>query len=811
MDITRQHKAASQKTAENLKAIASSPRIQDTSRLSLPEIEAVSELIARIVPAGNVPGVVLNGLARLSGKKIPRKSLKRDIHLLFKGVEQTLDKAVYSAVFAGPAAVIWGYQNLIKLVGRKPEDAFPEGVWQFYTEYALREDTARHTNETHGFDTALRQHNIQLSQVDRLTAWVMAAVHLLHQYDALLENEWRERVYARLLRDVTTNHSGKARYEGIYRAWQRLIPYRRGGDAAPNEPYHEYRRRKFDHFIQSITADLPASLRTEWFQKIHKAEVDKLPAYQQQMSMSAYLEPDAYGETRVRIPLAKVHVGLIFQEIYHLLPICGYGSLHPVDVNEIRSQIISVLQSPKRKSPSEGLSSLVEIKRASLANLRSQLSPDLAQALDTLRCAPVFLNADSHSQDLPLSELRQSERGIGDHPLTIFDTGETFVFDQSHIFFDGTWGAALAEIMTNDALAWAVYLNQVPSTPATDNSPYTVNICFQSKDLDLLKDAPRVTQEVCAETQTANIRSIIGLRKLFKRRNDLLSLTVNDLLVLYRAIHAVTYKPSLKLLSKLEKLTKNSATRSTGKAAIKAISHTQRENPAILIPIYASLHDPGDRLYPLVFEVPLAELDLLDLHEETTKAFNAYKSSPKERTVRHAHFDKIQRTYLAALAGFGEVLSRYIEIATQGESASVGAIKMLAHMPVPLQRLLDKVPQQLDMLNDIIKGREVFSNVGAVAPNSTLTRFITAKDDNDKKTLVWGVITDAQSVMRISLRDFRPHVEMLEAVGRRDLALQIAQEYLESYATGLNRYVGELYRITMSSRETTMLGGVNVN
>jgi hypothetical protein len=101
----------------------------------------------------------------------------------------------------------------------------------------------------------------------------------------------------------------------------------------------------------------------------------------------------------------------------------------------------------------------------------------------------------------------------------------------------------------------------------------------------------------------------------------------------------------------------------------------------------------------------------------------------------------------------------------------------------------------------LLKGREVFSNVGAVVPSSTLTRFISAKDDNDKKSLVWGVITDAQGVMRLSLRDFRPHVALLAACGRKELASRLAQHYVDTYAQGLNRFIHELRQITQASRE----------
>ena len=103
--------------------------------------------------------------------------------------------------FAGPAAVIWGYQNLLRLAGKDPEDSFPEGYWQFYVDYALREDTARHSNETHGFDTLINKYQIRLDTVDRITAWVMASIQCLCHYDHLLHNEWRERVYLNLLRD----------------------------------------------------------------------------------------------------------------------------------------------------------------------------------------------------------------------------------------------------------------------------------------------------------------------------------------------------------------------------------------------------------------------------------------------------------------------------------------------------------------------------------------------------------------------------------------------------------------------------------
>jgi hypothetical protein len=272
-------------------------------------------------------------------------------------------------------------------------------------------------------------------------------------------------------------------------------------------------------------------------------------------------------------------------------------------------------------------------------------------------------------------------------------------------------------------------------------------------------------------------------------------LTVNDLLVLYRAIHGTTYKPSSALRRELEDLPPNVQQR-----VLEAI--TEQKNPVILIPIDASPHSPRDRLHPMTFEVPLSELDFVGLHYDVIEALNAYENATGNRTTYYQQFDALQRQYLAMLAGFGEIMSRAKKIAIEGESMSVGTIKLLAHIPTPLQRLLDEIPGRFEMLNDLIKGREVFSNVGAVVKSSTLTRFISAKDDNDKKTLVWGVITDANGVMRLSLRDFRAHVGILHEAGYPELAQRITQDYLESYAIGLNRYIDDLRRITLTSRET---------
>lgn len=793
---------ASELTAKDLRTVAKTISAQQLSRLTLPEIEAVVQLVSKVVPAGNVPGMILSGLARLPGRRIPIQKMRQDVNALFSGVEQILDQAVFGAFYAGPAAVLWGYQNLLKLAGKDPDSAFPEGAWQFYVNYALREDTARHANETHGFDTLLKQHNIHITNVDRLTAWVMASVTCLHQYHALLANEWHERVSISLLEEALRSSSNTARAaRRLYREWELIRPYRRESDGAEYD-YPAYRRMKFEEFLHGKLHTLPKPIRTIWTSKYKAAEAQELAAYQRQMSILAYLEADDYGETRIPFDLTEAHIGIIHNNSYFLLPVCEPGGDQPLQVFTAREQVASLLDSPL-STPSQ-LASLARVKRSALKGLHAKLSPMLVNELDNLRFAPILISTDVRTRSLPLSELRQAERGVGSHAMTIFDTGETFVFDQSHIFFDGAWGTALSEIMTNEALSWARYLSMIPSpTPAGKRIYAPLALQLSRNDLDIIAQAPQVAPEAGAETDRVDLHACLALRKQFKQRNDLLDLTINDLLVLYRAIHAALYRPSTQLTVEIRKLAETNP--EVAASLRKLVEEDSRTTPSILVPMDASLKTPRERVYPLNVDVPLADLNLLGLHAQTLQMLTAYETaSGEERNALFASFNQLQKVYLASLAGFGAYLSRAKDIATQGQSPSVGAIKLMAHLPLPIQRLLDKIPERFELLNNLLKGREVFSNVGAVALNSTLTRFMTAKDDNNQKQLAWGIITDARSVMRIHLRDFRPHVVELLSIRRRDLANLITQDYLDHYAEGLNQFIRDLSRITTASRETTL-------
>lgn len=810
MPNKRSIQQASEFTEKDLVTIAKKISSQQLTRLTLPEVEAVVQLISKNVPAGNVPGMILSGLSRLPGRRIPLQKLKQDVNALFSGVEQILDQAVYGAFFAGPAAILLGYQSLLRLAGKDPESAFPEGAWQFYVDYALREDTARHANETHGFDTLLKENNIHLNEIDRLTAWVMASVTCLHQYNALLQNEWMERVSISYLEEALRaipDHTQRARR--IFRDWELIRPYRREDDAGSLD-YPAYRRAKFEEFIKTKLQILPANVYESWRTKVTQAIQQELSLYQNQMSILAYLEPGAYGEVRIPFNISEAQIGIIHNNSYYLIPVCELGTYKPLDVLTARSQIATLLSSNTGAVKSQ-LASLARVKRSALVNLKNKLNPVLSQDLDNLKFAPILISTDKRARNLPLSELRQTERGFGSHAMTIFDTGESMVFDQSHIFFDGVWGISLAEIMTNEAMSWGRYLSLLPSpTPADSQIFSSLSLQLNEADIELVSHAPQVMQEAGAENNKLDLHAFSELRKQFKQRNDLIELTINDLLVLYRAIHAASYQPSPQLLNEIKKLSETQPDLSA--SLHQLVEEGSRTNPSILIPMDASLKAPRERVYPMNLEVPLMDLNLLGLHAQTLKMLTAYESAPhgENRATLFAGFNQLQKVYLASLAGFGVYLSREKDMASQGQSLSLDAIKLLAHLPQPIQRLLDKIPERFEILNNIIKGREVFSNVGAVAPNSTLTRFMTAKDDNEQKQLAWSVITDAENVMKVTLRDFRPHVSALIAVGRKDLAEMVTQDYLNAYVSGANQYIKELSHITIASRETLAQGKIKI-
>jgi hypothetical protein len=464
------------------------------------------------------------------------------------------------------------------------------------------------------------------------------------------------------------------------------------------------------------------------------------------------------------------------------------GSLHVTPPARVKGWADAILHSDA-DGPLPTLDlRLAESPRQLQAQLREQLDAPTRQALAALRRAPIVINWDLHGSALPLALIRRGRRGIGDHALTIIRGDQSTIFDQSHIFFDGVWGMAISEIITDSAVHAYHALAATPAAPRAARPPWLP--LHTPPQVEALTAPYRLRQEGIAESSGVNLGRIQRLRTWLKQRG--VRLTINDLLLLYRTFHAERYRLSQHAQDAVEGFRRERGSTPKGEEALRALDATlarfRETNPSLLIPMDAGHVSPAERLYPTTFRNPLAEI--LALFDETEQRYSAYAA--QTTTEAWAGFDQARRELLAYLKTFGAIMDAIKAVTMRGESFNTATLKLLGHLPPSFQYLLDQIPQRIGVLNDILKGSEVFSNVGRVAPGSTLRRFISAKDDGATKELVWGVMTDDAGAMRLSLRDFRPFAAHLIALDEAPLADLLAQDYLDSYASGLNRFAAHL-------------------
>ncbi len=846
------YRQAAAATLASIHEAVSTAELTYYSNRSIAEVEALQEEVASVIPAGNIVGLVLSGLVRLRSRDLPADQAKSDVSALLRGLEMLprsiIPKTRYVTFFAGPAAVLSAYQRLLALAGKDIDSAFPDGLWQFYLEFALREDGARHANETIGFQRALADYGLNLSPMDQLAVWGCAVSQIYFQYDELLYNEWHERVYLNLLEQVVAeaNLGHKLSFRRLSRAWAAQRPYQRGQDARHDENYPLYRRRRFERFLESRLAFLPEVYKSQLDRTYTRQLEQELAAYQQQMTILATLDPERYRENRTPIPLWQAKIGLIFQGRYYLLPachtdhvgrpllfetqqpdasfsplqpdsegklynqaghllevdrtgrvydvkanrVCGY--LRPAHFQVIRRQVAAIFNHHSDDMPLAKLDEqLIAIGRTEQERARRELRAEtVQQELRALKLAPIIINWDEQDRSKPVAYIRRGKRGLGDHAITIFRTENSIVFDQSHVFFDGTWGMALSEILTNEAISWAAYFNSLAAPEPAHQLPYHLQLPVQTA---LEKFPQNITLEVAAENTGVNMKALYALHKLLPQRHPELKLTINDWLILYRCEFGHEYRPSSKIEDALFEFRAENTLKAQEVYTLinDILIKSQVNNPSLMIPMNATATSPRERLYPTTFRNPFT--DLWTNYQNAASALSRYVDTQTQ--TDWAIFTEARRSLLAQLNYFGQLLRAYKRVALEGGSTSTATIKLMAHLPPYLLKLLGEIPQRIDILNEVIKGEEVFSNVGRVARGSSLSRFISAKDDNENKALVWGVLTDDDDMMHLSLRDFRPHVVALYELDRIGLAEMIVKDYLDAFVTGFNQFVANLLEI----------------
>ncbi|PJF35930.1 MAG: hypothetical protein CUN49_08035 [Candidatus Thermofonsia Clade 1 bacterium] len=779
--IAKEYDEAQQLTAISLR------RYLDTTdqltHLSLPELQSLADEIARIVPAGNVPTMISIGLANLRERVVPVQETRRNLALLMQGMQTFVDKVKYSAIFGGPAAILAAYHMLLRLTGKDPIKSFPEGTWQFYVEFGLREDTAWHACETVGFHQALQREGAQLEPADELAAWIMAAAWLLQHYSELLACEWTERVQLRVLGEAL----GEPR---LVDQWLKIRPY-----SAPSDEdiFIAYRRQQLEQFcaqaLERARRDQRRAYERAWQDRRAVAERQAaLQAYINQMDIRAALTPSEYNDTRTPIPPNQLHIGVIVRKRYYLIPLRNAAE----HARAIAAELLALRPSLPVATLDRALRTA---RRREQPALRRALPESARQALEQLRTAPILINWDMANADDRLTDIRSGQRGIGDHALTIFRTARSNVFDLSHIFFDAANGMATAEILTGQAARFVRLLaaQRLSQTPAQGTAYLALNLEAPSTLTPAKLKKIQCSPEVSAENRTVRLELIQDVRRSLLKRSDKLRLTVNDLLLLYRTVFNPLYKPDRAILDAIIALSqqRDKAVQAAVQLVTKTLDSLRQSNPALLIPIDATAISPHERIFPTTFRNPMP--NIYEKHRQTYQAFRMLEQGALG--VKASEAQAMRLEYLGMLQKFGEVLLAYKDVTMRGESLSTSTIRLLGGLPPAVQRLLDSLPSHFDMLNDTIKGQEVFSNVGQVAATSSLRRFNTAKDDNEKKMLAWGIMTDATGVLHLSLRDFRPHVAALIGIGERDLAQAMAQDYLDKFAQGFNAFMEELLYI----------------
>lgn len=788
--------------AQQLTALSLAKALQTTEEFTYLKLDEVTELsneVARLLPAGNILTMVLSQLGSIKGRQLSENDTRRILNLLNRGISTFLDRAAYMTFYTGPALLIGGYQLLLRATGHDLQAAFPNGVWQFYLEFGLRDDSARHACETIGFQERVAHEHLPLSGGDELAAWLLAVMGLLEKYDALVAQEWNELT---LLRELTHELDDKR----VTSQWLAQRPYHvPSGD---NSDYVSYRRTAFQQFIRESLArklrqsQVERTLRSWDFSTTETLEYNPRAAYQRQMSILATLTPGEYCDTRTPLALTDSQVVVYFRGRYYKVPVVHNNIPLSVEATRLLAHAIIGTQTYAGAATGNFDELLIPIPRQQQATRRAQLAPDDRRRLEDLRRCPVILNWETVSGARPLGDIRQGRRGIGDHALTLFKTDRSMVFDLSHIFFDAIWGMAVAEIVTGEAIRHARHLATLKPIQRTSMQVSIIDVSVSDpRTVSSPKRMSARISECSAETIVRVVPEINALRTLLTKRNEALQLSVNDFLVLYRALYNQHYKASHALASALHTLTQSNMRQKQAAYTVwdmlQAIPNTL---PAFLIPMDATKNNPRERIFPVTFRPGPPWTDLAVEHDKTYGLLQSSQADPGNKTVMKA-FNDSRTDYLEMLRMFGVLMARYKEIALAGQSFSTFTLKILASVPRRLQPLFRNIPDRIDILNDMLKGTEVFSNVGHVADSSSLTRFMTAKDDNEKKELCWGVMTRADDLTMISLRDFRGPVLALAAAGAEQEAQMVTQDFLDGYARGLQIFIHQLTEIIRFRRK----------
>ena len=328
--------SAQQLTATSLARLLQN-NTDELTRMNLDEVTELAEDVARVLPAGNVVTMVFSQLSSIKGKHVTDNQTRQMMGLLKQGMSTFMDKATYLAFYTTPSILIQGYQQLLELAGQDPSAAFPNGTWQFYLEFGLREDTARHACETRGLQWAIQQEGLAVDEADQLAAWLLANAWLIEHYDYFIWEEWRERILLNKLSEFLG-------YPRISAKWAIRRPY-----AVPNGvdmDYITYRQGAFHAFImEALSTKLREKQANQTLHGWYQDETllhDERVRYRNQMSICSTLEPHDFSDQRFALPLAQSQIAVFYNGDYYFVPVVHNGER--LDITTMRAFAQSIFE-----------------------------------------------------------------------------------------------------------------------------------------------------------------------------------------------------------------------------------------------------------------------------------------------------------------------------------------------------------------------------------------------------------------------------------------------------------------------------------
>jgi hypothetical protein len=444
---------------------------------------------------------------------------------------------------------------------------------------------------------------------------------------------------------------------------------------------------------------------------------------QEQLSLACWLQPGRYLDRRTPITPQELNVAVYYGERYYLIPVSPATTLA-----KLNSCVEQILAAPSETGDATVEKVLGQSPRHLQASLRKRLPHETQEGLKALQTAPILLNWNLQSSQKRLRDIRNASRGGNDHPLVLFRTESSIVFDISHVMFDGMWAKHIADVMTK----FAEGVERIPAAKAT--APL--------QSLRLLSGAnfPKPTRplEVCAEADGIRLRDLQALRRKLAQQG--LRVTVNDFLIWARFEHSRRYQPGPRAREVLAQAGPELAAQIQ-----QGWEEERRILPSLMVLVDIGKADPRLRLF------------------STT----------------------IQSTGMEDLAALSSTVQEKIAVARHGKSFSSVASQLLVWTPSFLRPFGTWASEKVSFLLDRIQADEVFSNLGHVGAESSITRFASARGSVRGQTRVWGFLSTSDDVLYVTLRDFLPYVKQLPP----EQAQVLTQDFLDSYVETVNALI----------------------